>query len=159
MMPEQAPERGTDEVVLQRTAKLLGGKPLLKRKLEHPIDIHEIIRDGLPPGSLTHLLKALRVLRRDADLEQVVGMSVRTMQRLGGRSKPLSPEQSGRTVEFAKVLARATEILGSQDEAERWMKRPALGLDRRLPIELLTTNAGADLVEDYLTRLEYGVYT
>lgn len=158
-MPGQAHVSRTDELVLQRTAKLLGGRSLLKRKLENPIDVHEIVRKGLPPGSLTHLLNALRVLRRDADLEQAVGMSVRTMQRLGGRSKPLSPEQSGRTVEFAKVLARATEIFGSQDEAERWMKRPALGLDRKPPIELLTTNAGADLVEDYLTRLEYGVYT
>ena len=49
-------------------------------------------------------------------------------------------------------------MLGSQAEAEQWLERPAIGLDRRRPIDLLATPAGIELVEDYLERLEYGVY-
>ena len=59
----------------------------------------------------------------------------------------------------AEILAKATRVLGSQEEAEQWLKRPAIGLDRRRPVDLLTTPAGAKLVETYLGRLEYGVYT
>ena len=33
-------------------------------------------------------------------------------------------------------------MLGSQEEAERWLKRPAIGLNRQRPIDLLTTPAG-----------------
>ena len=44
-------------------------------------------------------------------------------------------------------------------EAERWLAQPALGLDRRKPIDLLKTHPGARLVAQYLTRIEYGVYT
>ncbi len=62
-------------------------------------------------------------------------------------------------VEFAEILAKATRVLGSQEEAEQRLKRPAIGLNRQRPIDLLTTPAGVKLVEDYLGRLEYDVYT
>ena len=35
-------------------------------------------------------------------------------------------------------------------------QRPAVGLDQRRPIDLLTTPAGVELVEEHLGRLEYG---
>ena len=60
---------------------------------------------------------------------------------------------------FAETLAKATEIFGGKEEAERWMSKPAMGLDRQRPIELLQTVQGAELVNDFLGRLEYGVYT
>jgi putative toxin-antitoxin system antitoxin component (TIGR02293 family) len=56
----------------------------------------------------------------------------------------------------AEILAKATRVLGSQYEAEEWLKRPAIGLDKRRPVDLLTTPAGVKLVDDYLGRLEYG---
>ena len=64
-----------------------------------------------------------------------------------------------RSKKFAEILAKATRALGSQEEAEQWLKRPAIGLDRQRPVDLLTTPAGVKLVEDYLGRLEYDVYT
>ena len=50
-------------------------------------------------------------------------------------------------------------MLGSQDEAEQWLERPAIGLNQERPVDLLTMPAGVKLVEDYLGRLEYDVYT
>jgi putative toxin-antitoxin system antitoxin component (TIGR02293 family) len=70
--------------------------------------------------------------------------------------KLLSTERLPR--ELTEILARATEIFGSQAEAERWLEQPALGLDQQRPIDLLQTPAGVKLVEDFLGRLEYGVY-
>lgn len=55
-------------------------------------------------------------------------------------------------------VAEVVKLFGSREEAERWLEQPALGLDRRRPIDLLATPVGAQLVEDYLIRLEYGVY-
>jgi len=43
--------------------------------------------------------------------------------------------------------------------AEQWLERPAIGLDQWRPIDLMTTPAGLELVEDFLGRIEYGVYT
>ncbi|MFH0343200.1 MAG: antitoxin Xre/MbcA/ParS toxin-binding domain-containing protein [Chromatiales bacterium] len=36
---------------------------------------------------------------------------------------------------------------------------PAMALDQRRPIELLSSPAGVEMVEQLLGRLEYGVYT
>jgi len=39
------------------------------------------------------------------------------------------------------------------------MSKPAVGLDRQRPIDLLQTVQGAELVSDLLGRLEFNVYS
>jgi putative toxin-antitoxin system antitoxin component (TIGR02293 family) len=87
-------------------------------------------------------------------------MSLRTVQRRrkDAAHSHLSPEQSSRTWRFAEVLAQATEVLGSQSAAERWLESPAIGLENRRPLDLLATDAGAEAVRTYLTQIDYGVY-
>lgn len=144
----------------QRVTDLLGGVAVLGKALADPLDTHERLLRGLPNEALTHLVDTLGVIRKSASVETAIGISLRTFQRRkDNHTSTLSPEQSGRTWKFAEVLARATELLGSQEEAELWLERPATGLNQRRPIELLATPAGVELVEDYLLRLEYGVYT
>lgn len=143
---------------MQRVVRLLGGPPVLRDAPETFLDAHEMLVKGLPGGALDHLMGTLVILRRDS-LEKAIGMSLRTFQRRKtAPMKPLNLEQSGRTWKFAEILARATEVFGSQEEAERWLNRPATGLDQRRPIDLLATPAGIEMVEQFLTRLEYGVY-
>ena len=59
---------------------------------------------------------------------------------------------------MAEILTKATAVFGTQQEAEQWLERAAIGLDQRRPIDLLATPAGAKIVEDFLDRLEFGVY-
>jgi putative toxin-antitoxin system antitoxin component (TIGR02293 family) len=59
----------------------------------------------------------------------------------------------------AEILVKATTVFGAQEKAIQWLHRPAIGLDHRRPLDLLATPAGVKLVEQYLGRLEYGVYT
>ena len=58
----------------------------------------------------------------------------------------------------AEILAKASAILGSREDAERWLESPAIALNRQRPIDLLATRAGAEIVENFLSQLEYGVY-
>ncbi|MHC2585564.1 putative toxin-antitoxin system antitoxin component (TIGR02293 family) [Bradyrhizobium diazoefficiens] len=143
---------------LQKVADLLGGPRILSRRITSTLDAHELLLDGLPGSALTHFVSHLLFIQTDS-LEKAFGMSLRTFQRRkDAPDKPLSQEQSGRTWKFAEILAKATDVFGSQEEAEQWLERPAIGLDQRRPIDLLATPAGIELVEQYLTRLAYGVY-
>jgi len=143
---------------LQKVADLLGGPRILSRRITSTLDAHELLLDGLPGSALTHFVSHLLFIQTDS-LEKAFGMSLRTFQRRkDAPDKPLSQEQSGRTWKFAEILAKATDVFGSQEEAEQWLERPAIGLDQRRPIDLLVTPAGIELVEQYLTRLAYGVY-
>jgi putative toxin-antitoxin system antitoxin component (TIGR02293 family) len=140
-------------------ADLLGGSQILGRVINTELDAHEMLHEGLPRAALSSLVDKLHVIEV-GEASAALGVSVRTLQR--HKSDPdalLDVQQSGRAWTFAEILAKATRLLGSQDEAEQWLRRPAIGLDQRRPLDLLTTPAGVTLVEDYLGRLEYDVYT
>ena len=67
----------------------------------------------------------------------------------------------GWAIENETVLDRAeivAKALGSQEDAERWLQTLAIGLNRQRPIDILATRAGAEIVENFLSQLEYGVY-
>lgn len=148
----------TNELV--RIASLLGGRATFNSEFVSPLIVHELILGGFPTVALTTLVRRVDLLKRPEFFERAVGVSVRTLQRRKGETVPrtLSPELSGRAWKFAEILAKATEIFGSQEEAERWLERPALGLDNHRPIDLLSTLAGVELVEAHLERIEFGAY-
>ena len=141
-----------------RVSALLGGKRVLKHTVNDGLDAHELISAGLPGEALTYLEGRLKVLDVVA-FEKAIGMSLRTLQRRrADPGQPLSVEQSGRVWKFAEILAKASEVMGSQKDAEEWLSEPAIGLNGYRPLDLLTTSAGAELVETFLGQIEYGVY-
>lgn len=147
------------DTTLDRAVKLLGGRQLLRRAIRSRLDIHEAIVRGIPGGALVYMVKQVATMKTE-DVLQAVGVSVRTVQRrTGAPDEPLSQEQGGRAWKFAEVLAKATEVLGSQAEAEQWLSTPAMALDRRRPVDLLISPAGVEMVEQLLGRAERGVYT
>jgi len=150
-----------EDVQVHRTVKLLGGKKTLQRLIRSRLEAHDLIEAGLPGHALNHLVMYVGILKvSHHGLEKAIGISLRTYQRRQDNpNKPLSPEQGGRTWKFAEILGRAIELFGSQAKAEEWLEQPAMALNRRKPIDLLSTPAGVETVEDHLTRLEYGVYT
>lgn len=151
-----------EDVSLSRTVRLLGGQRTLHRRIRSRLEAHDLLRIGLPGHALEHLVGCVGIFQtpRQGSMEKAVGISLRNYQRRKDNlDKPLSLEQSGRAWKFAEILGRATEVLGSQEEAEQWLERPAMALDGHKPIDLLSTPAGVETIEDHLTRLEYGVYT
>jgi putative toxin-antitoxin system antitoxin component (TIGR02293 family) len=144
---------------LADVAALLGAAQTLRKVPRNPLEAHEMLLGGLPTKALTYLVHNLVVLQWDKSFTKAVGMSLRTFQRHGATAtKQLNLEQSARTWKLAEILAKATSVFGSKQEAEHWLERPAIGLDQRKPIDLLSTPAGVELVEDFLVRLEFGVY-
>jgi putative toxin-antitoxin system antitoxin component (TIGR02293 family) len=154
---------GSDRVLaVSRIAELLGGSNTLHRDVQTPLEAHDLLRAGLPGHALKHLVMTVGMLQAEAhgSLEKAVGISLRTYQRRkDAPDKPLSPEQSTRAWKFAEILGRTTSLLGSQPDAEAWLEKPAMALDGRKPIDLLSTAAGVKVLEDVIGRLEYGVYT
>jgi putative toxin-antitoxin system antitoxin component (TIGR02293 family) len=106
-----------------------------------------------------HLLEGTSTLAQKS-IENAIGMSLRTRQRREKNpTELLSQDQTGRTWKFAEILTKAISAFGSRTAAEQWLAQPATGLDQRRPIDLLTTPAGVELVENFLGRIEYSVYT
>lgn len=119
------------------------------------MDQHGLVQEGVPTEVLDKVIASF-VRLQEAEVLGAVGVSSRTVQRR--KTGVLSPEHSGAMLDLIAVTQKAIEVLGSRDDAEDWLHRPALALDGRRPIELLTTRQGADLVKDHLTRMDHGVY-
>ena len=150
----------SDQDDLGRVTSLLGGLRVLKSRPSTELEVHRLLKSGLPQKALDHLVVSVNIVKGGRHFEDAFGMTYRTYQRRKDPgTQPLSPEQSSKTWTFARVLAKATEVVGSQEAAEKWISEPVMGLDRQVPLELLQTPAGVDLVNAFLTRLEYGVYT
>ena len=151
----------TAEQDIIRTFDRLGGGDAIPTPVLTSLDAHDLLLTGLPALALLDLTKGAALFACDQDvLEKAVGMSLRTPQR---RCKDtgqtlLSIEQSSRIWKFAEILGRATEVFGSQEAAESWLNRTAIGLDQRNPIDLLATTVGDEAGEDCLTRIDYGVF-
>jgi len=158
MEPSPSP---AEDPEISRTLEILGGDAIFARPIRNRLEAHDLLHAGLPAGVLRHLVDRVVFLSgRSGNLEKAIGISLRTVQRhRDDAERLLSAEQSGRAWKFAEILGRATELMGSRAEAELWLERPAMALDGRRPIDLLSTPAGVEMLESHLTRLEYGVYT
>lgn len=88
-------------------------------------------------------------------LMRVIQINERTAQRRRERGA-FSPEESDRVARIARVSQRAIDSLGDENRAREWLKRPNRTLQDRAPLDLLSTDAGSELVTDELGRIEYG---
>ena len=145
---------------VRRAVGLLGGEKAMQSQVRNAMDAHDVLMKGLPADALLHLVSAVGFLEQGDALQKAVGLSLRTLQRHKAKSGPqnLSVEQSNRAWRFAEIFAHAIDVFGSEEAAEAWMNKAAIGLSNRKAVDLLATSAGVEAVEQYLTRLEYGVY-
>lgn len=154
----EAPER---DALIGEVVQRLGGRQVWP-KAKSPttrLEVHEAIERGIPGKALGFMLEHVTEIP-SPKLLNVIGISQRTVQRRAEAPDVLlSQDQGGRLWKFAEILTTATGLFGDQKSAERWLDSPAIALEQHAPVDLMTTQAGAELVEQLLTRLEHGVYT
>lgn len=121
--------------------------------------VYRVTEKGIPVKALSKFAESVEMFNVDFLLMKLTGLSERTIQRrLKSPEEPLNSEQSARAIRGAQILDQAVRVIGSPELAEGWMSKPAKGLDGMKPIDLLENSIGAQLVSEFLTRLEYGVY-
>ncbi|HVW09300.1 MAG TPA: MbcA/ParS/Xre antitoxin family protein [Bryobacteraceae bacterium] len=74
------------------------------------------------------------------------------------RQKPDPAPPKAQPEELTKAIAKATEVLGGEEAAFRWLGTPVAALDYATPISCLGTHQGALRVNDVLTQIEHGVW-
>jgi putative toxin-antitoxin system antitoxin component (TIGR02293 family) len=141
----------------QAIAEVLGGRRVLGRAVKKPDDLAELVRNGLPPGSVAALAGKLRIA--SSVLSRKLGIPQRTLTRRVSQAAHLTPAESDRTVRMARVFASAVELIGDEEKAIQWLGTPNRALGGERPLDQLDTDMGARMVEDILGRIAYGVYS
>jgi putative toxin-antitoxin system antitoxin component (TIGR02293 family) len=113
----------------------------------------EKVRRGLPVRAFAILRKAINVPTER--LARLVHIPVRTL----ARRQVFKTDESERIVRLGRLFQRAIEVMGSEDEARRWLLQPQKALGNLVPLDYADTEPGAREVEDLLGRLEHGVFS
>jgi putative toxin-antitoxin system antitoxin component (TIGR02293 family) len=138
---------------LQAVVAELGGRRALGRSLSNDRDMREAIRDGFPPAVVERVMRASGLTLKE--LADALDLSARSLQRRR-RSGKLARYESDRLYRLARLVAIASDYLGDQERARRWLRRPNRALGGIAPLATIDTEAGARQVENILGRIAYG---
>jgi putative toxin-antitoxin system antitoxin component (TIGR02293 family) len=132
----------------------LGGRQVFGAR-SRQIDLLQEVERGLPTKAYNVIAKALGLTPDEED--RLLQISLRTRARWKQRTR-LDPATSDRLVRLARILALATDVLESQEHAVAWLREPGDVLDGRTPLEIMTTDVGAEKVTNLLYQMEHGIY-
>lgn len=142
---------------IEAVATVLGGTKVMGARISDSVEMRQAVKRGLPYKSLLALAATLH-LQNEQEVAAITGMAPRTLARRKAR-QILSPEESDRLYRVARLTTRATDVLGSAEKAERWLKRANQALGGEIPLGALDTDLGARQVEALLGRIEHGVHS
>lgn len=122
--------------------------------------VYRLITKGFSLKDLLGMLSLLDPVLVAKVISRTTGKSARTIQRLSRREVPvqLTAHQSAIALQYAKVLERALNVFGTMDLVQSWLSRPCNRLDGEVPLNIIDSPLGFQAVQDYLERIEYGLY-
>ena len=88
--------------------------------------------------------------------EEVFDISLKTMMRYQKDNKKLNPRNSEIALKLMNLFRKGIEIFGTMISFMSWLNKEAYGLGDKLPITLMNTITGIDLIEEELIRIEFG---
>lgn len=138
-----------------KVAETMGGYAVFSHAINSDLQFFAEISRGLPVGALEQLVDHHLLSRAEA---AHLIITPRTLARRKKKQR-LSLQESDRLARVARIITYAREVLGDQEKAYAWLRRPNRALENRLPLDLLETEIGARVVETILGRMEQGVYS
>ena len=139
--------------IVERVAKVLGGRQVLRQNVRTWLDLERVVREGLPKRSLQ--LVARRAIEPGASISDFV-YSVIPPATFKRRAR-LSPDESERTERLARVIALAEDLWADEPETRGFLNRPHPLLDGKTPLTVARTELGARRVEQLLHDVEHGL--
>ncbi|MBC6989991.1 type II RES/Xre toxin-antitoxin system antitoxin [Hymenobacter jejuensis] len=111
-------------------------------------------RKGIPAATAFEVAEAFQL--QASELEAIYELSTKTLRTYSQEKKNLNASSSEKTLKIISLYTLGTEVFGDAAAFLRWLGKPAYGLDNEVPLRLLETSGGIDLVEEELTRIAYG---
>ncbi|WP_262383991.1 MbcA/ParS/Xre antitoxin family protein [Hymenobacter lutimineralis] len=111
-------------------------------------------RKGVPAATAFEVGEAFQLQANE--LEAIYELSTKTLRTYSQEKKPLSPASSEKTLKIISLYNLGVEVFGEAAAFLRWLDKPAHGLDGEVPLKLLETSGGIDLVSEELARIAYG---
>ncbi len=119
-------------------------------------EMSRIARNGVSGAEIQYMVD--KKLATTKDVAYVLGVNERTVRTYQREANNLSPQQSEQLLKYNRLLCRGKEVFGSEEAFNRWLRKPAYGLDNDVPLEYLVTSEGINLVSDEVERIANGEF-
>ncbi|MEP7246440.1 MAG: antitoxin Xre/MbcA/ParS toxin-binding domain-containing protein [Gammaproteobacteria bacterium] len=145
---------------LLRTRGVSQPREWIEKKLERNgpgmsgIELHRQIETGVPGKAIPNLLMVLDFTRED--FSDLLGRARKTLNELEQRAH-LSRSDSDLLYRIARALVYAVSVFGESDYAVQWLKEPNEALAGAIPLKLLATVEGDEIVRAELGGIEHGL--
>jgi putative toxin-antitoxin system antitoxin component (TIGR02293 family) len=118
------------------------------------IELHRQIETGVPGKAIPNLLLALDFTRED--FSDLLGRARKTLNELERRAH-LSRADSDLLYRIARALVYAVSAFGETSYAVQWLKESNEALGGAVPLKLLATVEGDEIVRSELGAIEHGL--
>ena len=120
-------------------------------------DLIDQIKRGFPVSVVDKIVTELEIPQ--GELLEIISLPSATLTRRRSE-KRLNPKESDRIYRIARIYRAVLQLFeGDKNAARSWLQLPAKALGGETPLHHLSTEAGADEVQDLIGRLEHGVIT
>lgn len=120
------------------------------------LDLVAVVRRGLRFSEFEKIVSRGGLGHEEA--ARALGIAPRTLARRKVEKK-LDSATTERVVRLARVVARASDVLGDEAAMRSWIRAPNASLGGQTPLSLLDTDVGTAAVLTVLGRLEHGVFS
>lgn len=111
-------------------------------------------KKGLSPNAALDFL-SLSGFSAD-EFQDTFKTTVKTIQNHATRELTLDAALSEKLLKSFELFDKGIELFGTADYFHQWLQKPAYGLGRQIPVELMDTITGIKLIMEELIRIEYG---
>lgn len=115
-----------------------------------------LIKDGLKSKSVSSFIEHSSLTQKQ--VSKMIHVSERTLQR-NAPDKEIGTSTSERLIELTRLFHKGISVFNEKEKFINWLNRPNKSLDNQVPIELIETNLGINLVIDELLKIEHGVFS
>jgi putative toxin-antitoxin system antitoxin component (TIGR02293 family) len=89
-------------------------------------------------------------------LADILHITTKTLRNYRQGKRKLNASHSEQTLKLLALQLKGHKVFGVPTAFRRWLEKPAYGLDDQVPLDLLETSGGIDLVMEELDRIAYG---
>lgn len=133
-------------------AKKLG----IKDRVRTPLDFVALGDKGLPRGTIVRLGHMLSV--NLADLAPLLLVSAKTIDRYRQNPKAsLNRAVSERILRITSVILICEQVFGKKSLCNEWLKTKNVALGNEIPLNLMRSDFGIEMILRELGRIEHGI--
>lgn len=123
------------------------------RKAENMLQVAKVVEEGLPSEEIAPILDYLGF--KVSDVAKAAAVSASTVSRWRPKTS-IGVPGSNQFFRIDQVIRKGVDLFGDLQALRTWLQSPNLALGNTVPVQLITTAIGVELVDEALDALHHG---